>query len=95
MAKQYWVYILSNHARTLYTGVTNNLQRRVAEHRAGEGGAFTRKYRIGQLVYYEEHPSVHDAIRREKEIKGWRREKKVRLIERGNAGWIDLGPRDA
>ena len=92
MAKQYWVYILTNHARTLYTGVTNDPGRRLAEHRAGLGGAFTRRYRIGRLVYYEEHSDVRDALRREKEIKGWTREKKLRLVETTNAGWIDLSP---
>ena len=90
--KQYWVYILTNHARTLYTGVTNDLPRRLAEHRAGRGGAFTARYKIAQLVYFEEHGDARDAIRREKEIKGWTREKKLRLVEEGNAGWLDLAP---
>ena len=92
MAKQYWVYLLASHSRRLYVGVTNNLARRLAEHRAGEGGAFTKRYNVHRLVYFEEHPDVRDAIRREKEIKGWRREKKLQLIERHNAGWIELAP---
>ena len=91
--KQYWVYILTNHARTLYTGVTNDLGRRVAEHRAGRGGAFTTRYRIDRLVHVEVFGDVRDAIRREKEIKGWTREKKLRLVEEANAGWVDLAPR--
>ena len=88
--KQYWVYILASRSRRLYTGVTNNLGRRVAEHRAGQGGAFTRKYNIHRLVHYEAYRTPIAAIRREKEIKGWVREKKLRLIERENAGWVDL-----
>ena len=92
VTKQYWVYILTNHARTLYTGVTNDLARRVAEHRAGRGGAFTARYRIDRLVHFEEFGDVRDAIQREKQIKGWTREKKVRLVEAQNAGWIDLAP---
>ena len=88
--RRYWVYILTNHARTLYTGVTNDLVRRACEHKAGEGSVFTRRYRINQLVFYASFSSVRDAIRREKEIKGWTREKKLALIEARNAGWIDL-----
>ena len=92
MAKQYWVYLLTSHSRRLYVGVTNDLVRQLAEHRSGEGSAFTKRYNVHRLVYFEEHPDVRDAIRREKEIKGWRREKKLQLIERHNAGWIDLAP---
>ncbi|HYE94621.1 MAG TPA: GIY-YIG nuclease family protein, partial [Rubricoccaceae bacterium] len=88
--RRYWVYILTNHARTLYTGVTNDLVRRACEHKAGEGSVFTRRYRINQLVFYASFSSVRDAIRREKEIKGWTREKKLALIEARNAGWLDL-----
>jgi putative endonuclease len=92
MAKQYWVYILASRSRRLYTGVTNDLRRRLAEHRAGKGSAFAARYHINRLVYFEEHPDARDAIRREKAIKGWTREKKLRLIERRNAGWLDLAP---
>ena len=90
MEKQYWVYILASRSRRLYTGVTNDLRRRLAEHRAGKGSTFAARYHIDRLVYFEEHADVRDAIRREKEIKGWTREKKLRLIERRNAGWLDL-----
>ncbi|MEO0557761.1 MAG: GIY-YIG nuclease family protein [Bacteroidota bacterium] len=88
--KSYWVYILASRTRVLYIGVTNNLERRVAEHRAGEGGVFTKRYRVRQLVYVEEYPDVNDAITREKELKGWTRAKKVALIEGANATWRDL-----
>ncbi|PAP76122.1 hypothetical protein BSZ37_06510 [Rubrivirga marina] len=75
--------------------MTNDLRRRLAEHRTGKGSAFAARYRIDRLVYSEEHPDVRDAILGEKEIKGWTREKKLRLIERRNAGWFDLAPDEA
>ncbi|MEM0962885.1 MAG: GIY-YIG nuclease family protein [Bacteroidota bacterium] len=90
--RSYWVYILASKTRVLYVGMTNDLARRVAEHRAGEGGAFTKRYRVRRLVYCEEHPDPRDAIAREKRIKGWTREKKLRLVEARNAGWLDLAP---
>ena len=92
--RSYWTYILASRTRVLYVGVTNDLARRVAEHRAGEGGAFTKWYRVHRLVYAEEHADVRDAIRREKEIKGWRRERKVALIEEDNPEWRDLADVD-
>lgn len=88
--RHYYVYILTNHTGTLYTGVTNNLARRLDEHRRGVGSKFTAKYNIKRLVHFEVYPYVRDAIVREKEIKGWRREKKVVLIEETNPGWEDL-----
>ena len=88
--KRYWVYILASHRRRLYLGVTNDLERRAREHKAGEGSAFTRRYRIHRLVYFEEHRDVRDALRREREIKGWTRAKKLALIESTNVGWMDL-----
>ena len=86
----YYTYIMTNHSRTLYTGMTNDLERRVAEHREGQGSTFTRKYGINQVVYFEQYARVEDAIDREKEIKRWRREKKVKLIESSNPHWEDL-----
>lgn len=86
----YYVYILSSRSRNLYTGVTNNITRRVSEHREGLGSSFTKRYRIHRLVHYECYPSVRAAIAREKEIKGWRREKKIALIIEQNAAWDDL-----
>jgi putative endonuclease len=70
--------------------VTNDLKRRVYEHKAGLISGFTAKYRIDQLVYFEQTPDIRAAIQREKEIKGWSRKKKTRLIEGTNLGWIDL-----
>jgi len=87
---QYYVYILSSRSRNLYTGVTNNLARRVSEHREGRIPGFTHRYRIHRLVYFESYRDVRDAISREKEIKGWRRSKKVALIEEHNRRWDDL-----
>ena len=78
MPNQYDVYIMTNASRTLYTGVTNDLQRRVYEHKSGKGSVFTKKYRITGLVYYEAYNDVRNAIAREKQIKEWRRSKKSR-----------------
>ena len=89
MDKTYWVYILASRSRNLYTGVTNNLHRRLVEHREGRVPGFTSRYRIFRLVHGEPFRDVRDAIAREKEIKGWRREKKIALIERGNPTWED------
>jgi putative endonuclease len=87
----YYVYILTNAKRNvMYIGVTNNLENRVAEHREGKGGAFTRKYRVSTLVYAEEYQYIGDAIAREKELKGWRRSKKNTLVETLNPSWADL-----
>jgi putative endonuclease len=88
--KLYYVYILSSKSRAIYVGMTGFLMARVLRHRAGEGGAFTQKYRIRHLVYYEVFHSVAVAIARETEIKKWRREKKVALIARMNPTWQDL-----
>ena len=88
--KQYYVYIMTNRSRTLYTGVTNNLRRRVFEHKHHLIDGFTKKYNITKLVYYEETNDIKEAIAREKQIKGWLRKKKIALIESINAEWKDL-----
>lgn len=88
--KQYYVYIVASLSKRLYTGVTNNLERRVYEHKQKEVEGFTKQYHIGRLVYYETHRNVQDAIRREKQVKKWRREKKVALIVSMNPTWKDL-----
>ena len=87
---RYYVYIMTNHSGTLYVGVTNDLERRVIEHTEHKIDGFTKKYKITRLVYFEETPSRRTAIEREKEIKGWKRHKKVKLIEVLNKGWKDL-----
>lgn len=87
---QYYVYILASHGRVLYIGVTNDLTRRTAEHQQGVVAGFTKKYRAHRLVYYEICNNVDSAIAREKQLKDWRRNKKVALIERQNPGWADL-----
>jgi putative endonuclease len=87
---QYYVYIMASQSGVLYTGVTNDLSRRVHEHKEGLIPGFTQKYKVCQLVYYETTNNVNAAIAREKQIKGWRREKKVKLVETINPGWDDL-----
>ena len=88
--KQYYVYIMTNRSKTIYTGVTNNLERRVHEHKHKLVRGFTKKYNITKLVYYDVSSDVLAAIEREKEIKGWLRRKKIALIESVNPDWRDL-----
>jgi putative endonuclease len=88
--KQYWVYILHSPTGTLYVGITNNLERRVYEHKHHLVKGFTSRYNVNRLVYYEDFNSVWDAIAREKEIKAWRRSKKLALIQSMNPQWEDL-----
>jgi putative endonuclease len=87
---QFYVYIMSNTSKTLYTGVTNNLERRVYEHKQKIIPGFTAKYNITKLVYYEDTLDIQAAITREKQIKGWLRMKKINLIESSNPQWLDL-----
>jgi len=87
---QYFVYILASATRRLYVGVTNDLIRRVHEHKGGTASVFTRRYGINRLVFVESTNWVNDAIVREKQIKGWLRRKKVALIEAQNPSWADL-----
>jgi putative endonuclease len=88
--KTYYVYILASRSRNLYIGVTNDLGRRMSEHRRGVVPGFTARYRIFRLVHFESFGDIRMAIAREKEMKGWRREKKVWLIEWKNPTWEDL-----
>jgi putative endonuclease len=88
--KKYYIYIMTNHSKTLYTGITNDLERRVYEHKNKLLPGFTSRYKISKLVYYEEFPDAPSAIMREKEIKGWVREKKIKLINSLNPSWEDL-----
>ncbi|MEZ4520641.1 MAG: GIY-YIG nuclease family protein [Thermomicrobiales bacterium] len=86
----YFVYILSSHSRTLYIPMTNDLERRIPEHKHGLVPGFTAKYNVNRLVYYEEFPDPNEATARERQLKGWRRSKKVALIERFDPGWHDI-----
>ena len=89
----FWVYIMTNdHDTVLYIGVTNDLARRISEHRAGEIPGFTANYRCKKLIYYEPCTDVRDAIAREKQLKKWSRSKKVALIATLNPRWKDLAP---
>jgi len=88
--KHYYVYIMTNNSRTLYTGVTNNLERRVYEHKNKLVAGFTSRYNVTKLVYYEETNDVQVALSREKQIKGWLRARKIALIESENLKWKDL-----
>ena len=88
--KEYYVYIMANESRMLYTGVTSDLERRVYEHKHRLVPGFTSNYHITKLVYFEDTTDVKAAIAREKQIKGWLRAKKLALIESMNASWQDL-----
>uniref|UniRef100_Q07QE2 Excinuclease ABC, C subunit domain protein n=1 Tax=Rhodopseudomonas palustris (strain BisA53) TaxID=316055 RepID=Q07QE2_RHOP5 len=91
MSGSYFVYILASRYRgTLYTGVTNNLARRVDEHKSGAVDGFTKKYKVAILVYVEEYPSILEARAREHVLKRWRRDWKIALIEKLNPDWRDL-----
>lgn len=91
MNKQFYVYIMTNKNNTvLYTGVTNDLPRRVYEHKNKLLDGFTKKYNIDKLVFYEVYDDINNAIAREKQIKGGSRAKKIKLIEEMNSGWKDL-----
>ena len=90
MIHAYWVYIMASRSRVLYIGVTNDVQRRVREHKEGLIPGFTQKYRVRRLVYFEEFDYIHDAITREKQLKGWVRVRKLTLIESRNPTWQEL-----
>ena len=87
---QYYVCIVTNGVRTLYIGVTNDLTRRVYEHQHKLIDGFTKKYNVTMLVHYEVTTDVQSAIAREKQLKGWRRSKKIGLNEASNPEWVDL-----
>ncbi len=88
--RSFFVYIMSSRYGVLYTGVTNDIDRRVYEHKTKESPGFTRRYNVTRLVYFEEYSSTSDAIAREKQIKGWSRKKKLDLIRSENPTWRDL-----
>ncbi|MDB5608794.1 MAG: excinuclease subunit [Bradyrhizobium sp.] len=90
-AVKYYVYILASRKHgTLYIGITNNLRTRLGQHRSGHGSEFVTRYRAHHLVHVEEFASPRDAIAREKQLKNWRRDWKIRLIEENNLDWSDL-----
>ncbi len=88
--RHFYVYLLANEARMLYVGVTNNLERRLSEHKHKLIPGYPRRYNLDRLLYYEEYTYVVDAIAREKQLKGWLRRRKVELIEAENPDWLDL-----
>jgi putative endonuclease len=90
-SRQYYVYVLASDTGVLYVGMTNDLLRRMHEHRTGIGGDFSKKYGTTRLIYYETTPDVHSSISREKQIKAWRRRKKLDLVRRLNPTFRDLG----
>lgn len=92
MKKCYCVYIMSNESKMLYTGVTGDLEGRVFRHKSKTTPGFTANYNLFKLVYFEEFGDIREAIRQEKQIKGWLRAKKVALIESVNREWKDLAP---
>ena len=89
--KSYFVYILASQRNsTIYIGVTNDIVRRVSEHKAGKIRCFTQKYQVNKLVWFAENNSIHEAIFQEKRMKKWKREDKLKLIEKTNPNWQDL-----
>ena len=87
---RYFVYMMSNPSKTLYTGVTGDLFRRAWQHRVGNGSKFTSLLNLTQLVWFEETDQITVAIAREKQIKNWRRKWKLELVEADNPSWVDL-----
>ncbi len=88
--RNYYVYIITNNSKTLYIGITNDLKRRIFEHKNGLIPGFSKKYKLKKLVYFEESTDVNAAIAREKQLKGWLRNKKIELIKIMNPNWTDL-----
>jgi putative endonuclease len=91
--RQYWLYIMANEGRTIYVGSTSNLAARVRQHKDGHGGAFTAKYRLTKLVYFEETDDAAAVVARERQLKGWLRARKVALVEAADPEWVDLSER--
>ena len=85
-----YVYFMTNRSGTLYTGVTDDLERRVQEHKMSATPGFTSAYKANRLLYYEVYGDIRDAIAREKQLKGWRRSRKLELVESENPRWLDL-----
>ena len=90
MAYSYLYILASKKNGTLYIGVTGNLIKRIHQHKNGLVGGFTKKYKVNKLVYFEQFEDIREAIRREKQLKEWRRDWKIKLIEDNNPNWVDL-----
>ena len=89
--RTYYVYVLASLSRVLYVGVTNDVRRRLWQHKSGiDSSSFTHRHHVTRLVHLEPFENPRDAITREKQLKGWPRERKVRLIERHDLGWLDV-----
>jgi putative endonuclease len=93
LMSDYYVYLLASRSRTLYIGVTNELRRRVHQHKTGQIRGFTSRYNIDRLVHFETFSDIRDAKKREKQLKGWLRQRKIDLIEAHNPEWEDLADR--
>jgi putative endonuclease len=92
MAKRFWVYILMSRSGTLYIGMTSDLTARIQTHRDGVEGSFVSRYQVFKLVYFEEQADAYSAIGREKQLKKWRRSKKLALLSESNPEFLDLRP---
>ncbi|MCH8988431.1 MAG: GIY-YIG nuclease family protein [Chloroflexi bacterium] len=90
MTRQYYVYVMTNRSRTLYVWITNDLERRVHKHKSESIEGSTKRYKLNRLVYLDATSSIEGAVNREKELKKWRRSKKIDLIEAANPRWKDL-----
>jgi len=88
--QQYYIYIMTNRSKTLYVGITRDIIKRVFQHKSKLVPGFTKKYNISKLVYYDVTSDINSALKREKQIKGWLRSKKIALIESLNPDWNDL-----
>ena len=86
----YYTYIVASRSHNFYVGVTSGIEVRVLQHKNGHFDGYSKKYNCNRLVWFERHPSILDAISREKQLKGWSRAKKITLIERDNPAWVDL-----
>jgi len=88
--RMYYTYIVASRSHNFYVGVTSGIEVRVRQHKEGRFDGYSKKYNCNRLVWFERHPSILDAIAREKQLKGWSRVKKIALIERVNPAWVDL-----
>lgn len=88
--KMYYTYIVASRSHNFYIGFTSGIEVRATQHKEGRCEGYSKQYNCNRLVWFERHPFVHDAIAREKQLKGWSRAKKIALIERDNPAWVDL-----